>query len=70
MRQWDGYDFPGLNNYVSQDDHQTQVVLSVRIEPMSETPVYRSHINVQRLVGSTLYLHGIGGPITTRTCGS
>ncbi|GHO62786.1 hypothetical protein KSC_016780 [Ktedonobacter sp. SOSP1-52] len=56
--------------YVSQDDHQTQVVLGVRIEPMSETPVYRSQINVQRLVGSPLYLHSRGGPITTRTCGS
>ncbi len=44
--------------------------LSEYANRMSETPVYRSHMNFQRLVVSTPYLHWMRGPITTRTCGS
>ena len=57
------------DTYLEEYRHN-QLVLSVSIEPMSETPGYRSHLNGQRLVGRTPSRHGIGGPSTTSTCGS
>jgi hypothetical protein len=58
------------NETYLEEYRHNQIVLSVSIEPMSETPVSRSHRNCQRLVVSTPSRHWIRGPITTRTCGS
>ena len=58
------------NETYLEEHRYNQIVLSVSIEPMSETPVYHSHRNTQCLVVATPSRHWTRGPITTRTYGS